>query len=106
MSMSDPAPLPPGARRPIGWVRFWPLLVWGMLAGAFGYVLATNPADRNPDALGGCGWYGMFGTNGPTCGGTRMVWYLLHGDVLDAARMHLVALIGTPFALYALVQWS
>ncbi len=48
----------------------------------------------------------MFGTNGPTCGGTRMVWYLLHGDVVNAARMHLVALIGTPFALYMLVQWT
>jgi len=35
-----------------------------------------------------------------------MVWYLLHGDILNAARMHLVALIGTPFALYMLVQWS
>jgi hypothetical protein len=77
-----------------------------MLATAVGYVLANNPADRNPDLLGGCGWYAAFGTNGPTCGGTRMVWYLLHGDVVNAARMHLVAFIGTPFVLYVLVQWS
>lgn len=91
---------------PTRWVRFAPLSVWGLLALAIGYVLAVNPADRKPDLLGGCGWYVMFGTNGPTCGGTRMVWYLLHGDVVNAARMHLVALIGTPFALYALVQWS
>jgi len=83
-----------------------PLIVWGMLAAAVGYVLAANPTDRKPDLFGGCGWYAMFGTNGPTCGGTRMVWYLLHGDVVNAARMHLVALIGTPFALYMLVQWS
>jgi len=48
----------------------------------------------------------MFGTNGPTCGGTRMVWYLLHGDVLNAARMNLPALIGVPVALYMLVQWT
>lgn len=81
-------------------------MVWAALAGAFGFVLATNPADRRPDLLGGCGWYAMFGTNGPTCGGTRMVWYLLHGDVVKAARMHLLALLGTPVALYAQVQWS
>jgi hypothetical protein len=35
-----------------------------------------------------------------------MVWYLLHGDPINAARMHLLALLGTPVALYALVQWS
>jgi hypothetical protein len=82
------------------------LVVWGILAGAVGYVLANNPTDRNPDPLGGCGWSAVFGTNGPTCGGTRMVWYLLHADVINAARMHLVALLGAPFALYMLVQWS
>jgi hypothetical protein len=94
------------AYRPDGPVRLAPLIVWVMLAAAVGYVLANNPTDRKPDLLGGCGWYAMFGTNGPFCGGTRMVWYLLHGDVVHAVRMHLVALIGTPFALYLLVQWS
>ena len=77
-----------------------------MLGAASAYVLAGNPADGKPDLLGGCGWYTLFGTNGPTCGGTRMVWYLLHGDIVNAARMHLAALIGVPFALYMLVQWS
>ena len=104
------ATAPPGGGgpvyRPAGAARLASLPVWGALAAAVGYVLATNPADRKPDLLGGCGWYAMFGTNGPTCGGTRMVWYLLHGDVVNAARMHLVALIGAPFALYGLVQWS
>jgi hypothetical protein len=35
-----------------------------------------------------------------------MVWYLLHGDLAQAARHHLVALVGMPFALYALVAWT
>lgn len=96
----------PTPRRPARSSRFAPLIVWGLLAGAIGYVLSSNPADRKPDVFGGCSWYTMFGTNGPTCGGTRMVWYLLHGDVVNAARMHLLALIGTPFVLYMLVQWS
>jgi len=102
-----PGPPTPRRRpRPVGSVRFAPLAVWATLGAAAAYVLSNDPADRSPDLLGGCGWYTMFGTNGPTCGGTRMVWYLLHGDVVNAARMHLVALIGTPFALYALVQWT
>src|SRR5437763_4688088 len=86
------------AGRLVGGARFSPLILWGALTAAIAYVLAVNPVDRKPDLLGGCSWYAMFGTNGPTCGGTRMVWYLLHGDLVNAARMHLVALIGTPFA--------
>lgn len=100
-----PGAVAPGSR-PAGSARFTPLTVWGLLAGAASYVLVTNPADNKPDLLGGCGWYSMFGTNGPTCGGTRMVWYLLHGDLINAARMHLVALVGTPVALYLLVRWT
>jgi Protein of unknown function (DUF2752) len=86
--------------------RLSPLAAWATLATAAGYILATNPADTKPDALGGCSWYSLFNSNGPTCGGTRMVWYLLHGDLVNAARMHLVALIGAPFALYALIEWT
>ena len=94
------------ARPPISWGRLAPLSVWAALALAFALVLANNPADRTPDLLGGCSWFTMFGTNGPTCGGTRMVWYLLHGDLINAARMHLLAFVGVPFALYALIQWT
>ena len=89
-----------------GWARFSPLVVLAVLGAAFGYVLAFNPTDTTPDLTGGCGWYAMFGTNGPFCGGTRMVWYLLHGDVVGAARSHLLALIGVPFAAYAFVVWT
>lgn len=59
--------------RPTGWVRYTPLLVLGLLGTAFAYVLANNPTDQRPDLLGGCGWYAMLHTNGPTRGGTRMV---------------------------------
>ena len=96
----------PGSFQPKGMARLAPLGGWGMLGAAVAYVLANNPTDRAPDLLGGCGWYTAFGTNGPTCGGTRMVWYLAHGDLVNAARSHLVALLGVPFVLYALVQWS
>lgn len=78
--------LPPGGPAPLG-------------------VPAASPAGSDPRP-GGCGWYTLFHTNGPFCGGTRMVWYLLHGDVVDAARMHLVALLGTPFVLYMPLSWT
>src|SRR5258705_1656 len=87
---------PPGSayRVPGNAARWAPLGAWAALGLAFAYVLASNPTDREPDMLGGCGWYTLFHTNGPTCGGTRMVWYLLHGDLVNAARMHLMALVG------------
>jgi hypothetical protein len=99
-------PAGPPRRRPSGWARFTPLWVLAGLGAAFGFVLAFNPTDTTPDLTGGYGWYAMFGTNGPFCGGTRMVWYLLHGDLVGAARSHLLALIGVPFAVYALVAWT
>jgi Protein of unknown function (DUF2752) len=80
--------------------------VWLGLAAAIGYVLAFNPTDRAADPTGKCTWHMLFGINGPSCGGTRMAWYLLHGDLAQAARHHLVALIGVPFALYALFAWT
>jgi hypothetical protein len=79
---------------------------WTTLAAALGYVLAFDPTDRAADPTGPCTWHTLFGINGPTCGGTRMVWYLLHGDLVQAARHHLLALVGVPFACYALAVWT
>nr|WP_227457514.1 DUF2752 domain-containing protein [Micromonospora purpureochromogenes] len=51
-------------------------------------------------------WHLATGINGPTCGGTRMFYYLLHGNLVEAARHHLAALVAVPFLLYAFIQWS
>jgi hypothetical protein len=80
--------------------------VWATVLAATGYVLAFDPTDRVADPTGPCLWHALFGINGPTCGGTRMVWYLLHADLIQAAQHHLVALAGVPFALYALLAWT
>jgi len=77
-----------------------------MLAAAVGYVLAYDPSDRTPDPTGPCLWHALFGIDGPGCGGTRMIWYLLHGDLIQAARHHLAALIALPVVLYALAAWT
>ena len=89
-----------------GWHRLAPAIVWATLGAAVAYVLAVDPADRVADPTGACTWHTLFGVDGPSCGGTRMVWYLLHGDLVQAARHHLAALIAVPFVLYALVRWT
>jgi hypothetical protein len=107
--MTTPLP-PPTApvplQRPPGWVRFTPLWLLPVPAAWFAYVLAFNPTDRIADPTGPCLWHMLFGIDGPTCGITRMTWYLLHGDLIDAARMHLAALIVVPFAAYGYLWWT
>jgi hypothetical protein len=35
-----------------------------------------------------------------------MVWYLVHGNIPEAARHHLVALLLVPIVLYGYVVWA
>lgn len=76
------------------------------LAAAAGFVLRFDPTDRVADPTGPCLWHAVTGINGPGCGGTRMFYYLLHGDLVQAARHHLAALIAVPFVAYLGVRWA
>ena len=89
-----------------GWVRATPLIVWGLLAAASLWVLRFDPTDRIADPTGPCLWHALTGINGPSCGGTRMFYYLIHGNLLRGAQMHLPALIGVLYGPYALVAWT
>jgi hypothetical protein len=91
--------------RPTGWMRYTPLWWLPLPLAWFAYVLAYNPTDRIADPTGPCMWHMLFGVDGPSCGITRMTWYLLHGDLLDAARMHLAALLVVPVGAYAYLWW-
>lgn len=94
-------------RPPRSWRgRLGPAAVWAGLAAATAYVLAFNPTDTSTDPTGPCLFHLAFGINGPFCGGTRMWWYLVHGDLVSAFQHHPIALIGVPFALYALAWWT
>ncbi|NJP35804.1 DUF2752 domain-containing protein [Micromonospora thermarum] len=73
-------------------------------AGAF--VLRFDPTDRIADPTGPCLWHSITGVNGPGCGGTRMFYYLLHGDLAQAARHHLAALVAVPFVAYLGLRWA
>ena len=92
--------------RPTGWVRYTPLWLLPIPAAWFVYVLAFNPTDTIMDPSGPCPWHALFGIDGPTCGITRMTWYLLHGNLVEAARMHLAALLLIPVAGYAYLWWA
>ena len=92
--------------RPAGRARLAPLLALPFPVGWAAYVLAFNPTDTIMDPTGPCLWHMLFGIDGPTCGITRMTWYLLHGDIINAARMHLAALVLVPLGAYAYLWWA
>ena len=78
------------------------------VAAAVTWVLTHNPTDTDtvPDPGSSCVWTALTGTQGLSCGGTRMTWYLLHGDVVQAARHHLPALLAVPFLSYTWARWT
>ena len=93
--------------RSVSWrQRVGTLGVLAAFGAAAAFVLRFNPTDREADPTGPCMWHAITGINGPTCGGTRMFYYLLHADVVQAARHHLAALVAVPFLVYAFVQWA
>ena len=92
--------------RPAGKARLAPLLALPLPAAWMAYVLAFDPTDTIRDPTGPCPWHLLFGIDGPTCGITRMTWYLLHGDIISAARMHLAALVLVPLGAYAYLWWG
>lgn len=96
---------PTTVTRPSGWQRYLPLWLLVLPAVWFGYVLAYDPTDRVADPTGPCLWHTLFGIDGPTCGITRMTWYLLHADLLNAARMHAAALLAVPLLAYGWLWW-
>jgi len=67
---------------------------------------AFHPTDRTVDPTGPCLWHAATGINGPGCGGTRMFYYLIHGNVVEAARHHLPALLAVPFLAYYWLRWT
>jgi hypothetical protein len=66
-----------------------------LLAGALGYIGFTNPHDPR-STYPQCPFRLLTGWNCPFCGGLRMTYDLLHGDVLASINDNLFALIGIP----------
>ncbi len=107
-----PPPPPPG-RVERFFIALWtrpawlaPLALLGCMGLAFTYVLMNDPSDNQRDPLGPCAFKAVTGLDCPGCGGTRMVWYLLHGDLVQAGRHHLMAFLAAPVLAWAYLAWG
>lgn len=85
---------------------FAPLAVLVCFAGFSGLMLASDPTDGRADPLGGCALKALTGFDCPGCGGTRAFWYLVHGNLPEAARHHVFAVFAAPFLVYLYVSWA
>lgn len=82
----------------------------GVIAAGFGiavgaaYTLLVHTA---PDATPNNCIVRMFtGFDCPGCGGTRSAWYLMHGDIVEAARHHALFVFVAPFLAYMYIAWA
>ncbi|MEU5012668.1 DUF2752 domain-containing protein [Streptomyces sp. NPDC021749] len=74
-------------------------------AAAAAYLWHTNPHHPG-QVLIPCPLRLMTGVLCPACGGTRMAYDLLHGDVVRAFHDNAVLLVlGVPAIAYALLRW-
>jgi len=75
-------------------------------AGGVVYTLAMNPTVSGADSQPTCVLKLLTGFDCPGCGGTRAMWYLLHGNVAAAARNNLPFVFAVPFVIYLYLSWT
>jgi hypothetical protein len=83
-----------------------PLAAVGCVAAGMGYALLSDPTRADPDATPSCLLKLTTGLDCPGCGGTRALWYVLHGDLPAAARHHFLFVFALPFLAYLFVAWA
>ncbi|MEU5945707.1 DUF2752 domain-containing protein [Micromonospora sp. NPDC047465] len=83
-----------------------PLAALGCVAAGIGYTLLSNPTHAAPDAAPTCLLKLTTGLDCPGCGGTRALWYVLHGDLPAAVRHHFLFVFALPFLAYLFVAWA
>ncbi|MFI9356892.1 DUF2752 domain-containing protein [Streptomyces lydicus] len=80
-------------------------LALGAGAAAAGYLWRTDP-HRPGQVLLPCPFKLMTGVDCPACGGTRMAYDLLHGDVVAAFHDNAVLLtLGVPAVAFFVLRW-
>lgn len=81
-----------------------PAAVTACVAGAVLYTLAE---DRSyVTTAPPCLLRMTTGFDCPGCGGTRAAWFLLNGNLPQAARHHAMFIFAVPFLIYLYVAWS
>ncbi len=83
-----------------------PLAAVGCVGLGMAYALLSNPTHSDPDARPSCVLKLLTGLDCPGCGGTRALWYVLHGDLPAAARHHFLFVFALPFLAYLFVSWA
>src|SRR5690349_5612138 len=79
------------------------VLLSGLAACA--YVYSTDPHEPG-HLLPACPFRVLTGWQCPACGGTRMAFDLLHGDVSRAWRDNALLLLVSPLLLWLLGSWA
>ncbi|GAB4007637.1 hypothetical protein GCM10029992_61920 [Glycomyces albus] len=67
-------------------------------------MAATNPTDDVGPTT--CLFKMTTGFDCPGCGGTRAFFYLLNGNLPEAARHHLMAVFAAPFLVWMYLAWA
>jgi hypothetical protein len=83
-----------------------PLLVLLCFASGVAYTLLTHPTSSDAYSEPHCIVKLTTGFDCPGCGGTRAFYYLMHGDILGAARSHLILVFALPYLVYMYVAWA
>jgi hypothetical protein len=83
-----------------------PLAILLCFAGGVSYTLAVHADGYDAFTSPTCIVKLTTGFDCPGCGGTRALWFLLHGDLPAAARSHLMAVFAAPFLAYAYLAWA
>lgn len=76
------------------------------VAGAVGYTYLVRPTSVTAGMHPACLVKVLTGFDCPGCGGTRAAWYLLHGDLAEAAVHHPVFVMLVPFLIYMYGVWA
>ncbi|MER5772674.1 DUF2752 domain-containing protein [Streptomyces sp. NPDC001985] len=69
------------------------------------YLYGTDPHEGG-QLLPRCPFRLLTGVLCPACGGTRMVYDLMHGDIAAAWADNRLLLLTAPFALALLARWA
>ena len=83
-----------------------PLAVLFCFLGGVAYTLLTHPTSSDAASTPNCIIKLTTGFDCPGCGGTRAFYYLMHGNVLAAARSHLILVFAAPYLVYMYVAWA
>lgn len=82
-----------------------PIAVAALGAATASVICLGNPTDPH-NHLPICPSKLLFGIDCPGCGGMRMIYSLLHGDLTAAAHYNAVALVALPLLVWTWLAWT